>query len=149
MSPQSQMALTLPVLLSPIVVAIIMIALCSLLKEPHRRQFSAIFLAGAGAAYLSGGFGLWEFGFCAIITLLAYLGLQRYKQIAIGWGLHACWDIAHHYYGNPIIPFAAASSIGCAFPSISKTSWPDGVSACNKNIHKCGMKLRVTPLSGL
>ena len=73
MSPQSHMALTLPVLLSPIVVAIIMIALCSLLKEPHRQQFSAIFLAGAGAAYLSGGFGLWEFGFCAIITLLAYL----------------------------------------------------------------------------
>jgi Na+/proline symporter len=80
-------------------------------------------LAGAGAAYLSGGFGLWEFGFCAIITLLAYLGLQRYKQIAIGWGLHACWDIAHHYYGNPIIPFAAASSIGCAVCDLGLAAW--------------------------
>jgi hypothetical protein len=26
---------------------------------------------------------------------------------------------------------------------------PGGVSACSKNIHKCGMKFRVTPLSGL
>jgi Na+/proline symporter len=123
MSPQSQIALTLPILLSPIVVAIVMIGLCSLLKEPHRQQFSAIFLAGAGAAYLSGGFGLWEFGFCAIITLLAYLGLQHYKAIAIGWGLHTCWDIAHHYYGNPIIPFAAASSIGCAVCDLGLAAW--------------------------
>jgi hypothetical protein len=123
MSPQSQMALTLPILLLPIAVAIIMIALCSLLREPHRQQFSAIFLAGAGAAYLSGGFGLWEFGFCAIITLLAYLGLQHYKAIAIGWGLHTCWDIAHHYYGNPIIPFAAASSIGCAVCDLGLAAW--------------------------
>lgn len=100
MSPQSQIELTLPILLSPIVVAIVMIGLCSVLKEPHRQQFSAIFLAGAGAAYLSGGFSLWEFGFCAIITLLAYLGLQHYKAIAIGWGLHTSWDMAHHYEGG-------------------------------------------------
>src|SRR5215472_13439921 len=37
----------------------------------------------------------------------------------------------------------------CALPSISTTSWPGGVSACSKNIQRCGMKLRVTPLSGL
>jgi hypothetical protein len=123
MSPQSQIALTLPILLSPIVVAIVMIGLCSLLKEPHRQQFSAIFLAGAGAAYLSGGFGVWEFGFCAIITLLAYLGLQHYKSIAIGWALHTSWDIAHHFYGNPIIPFAAASSIGCAVCDLGLAAW--------------------------
>ena len=123
MSPQSQTVLSLPILLSPIAVAIVIIVLCSLLKEPQRRHFSAIFVAGAGAAYLSGGFGLWEFGFCAIITLLAYQGLQHYRAIAIAWALHTCWDIAHHYYGNPIIPFAATSSIGCAVCDLVLAAW--------------------------
>src|SRR5688500_4672902 len=31
---------------------------------------------------------------------------------------------------------------------MSKTSWPGGVMACRRNIQRCGMKLRVTPLSG-
>jgi hypothetical protein len=123
MSPQSQMALTWPILLSPIGVALVMIGLCSILREPQRQKFSAIFLAGAGAAYLSGGFGLWEFGFCIIITLLAYQGLRHYNAIAIGWVLHTCWDLAHHYYGNPIIPFAAASSIGCAICDLGLAAW--------------------------
>src|SRR6266852_155920 len=39
--------------------------------------------------------------------------------------------------------------MGCALPSISSTSCPEGVNACKRNIHKCGMKFRVTPLSGL
>lgn len=123
MSPQSHIELSLPVLLSPVGVAIVMIALCSLLKEPQRQRFSAIFLAGAGAAYLSGGFGVWEFGFCAAITALAYQGLQHYRAIAIGWVLHTCWDVAHHYYGNPIIPFAPTSSIGCAVCDLGLASW--------------------------
>src|SRR5579863_4235787 len=42
-----------------------------------------------------------------------------------------------------------ASSIGRAFPSISKTSWPGGVRVCRRNIQRCGIKFRVTPLSGL
>jgi hypothetical protein len=29
------------------------------------------------------------------------------------------------------------------------TSWPVGVRVCNRNIQRWGMKLRVTPLSGL
>src|SRR5437016_10094531 len=41
------------------------------------------------------------------------------------------------------------SVIGCAFPSIKKTRWSGGVSAFSKNIQRCGMKFRVTPLSGL
>jgi len=32
----------------------------SLLREPARRQFNAIFVGGAMGAYLSGGFGPWE-----------------------------------------------------------------------------------------
>src|SRR5882757_5630126 len=43
----------------------------------------------------------------------------------------------------------AASSMGCALPSISTTSCPGGVSAFSRNIQRCGIKLRVTPLSGL
>jgi Family of unknown function (DUF6010) len=123
MSQQSQMELSLPILLSPIGVATVIVVLFSRLKEPQRQHFGAIFLVGAGAAYLSGGFGLWEFGFCAIITLLAYQGLQHYRAIAIGWVLHMAWDIAHHYYGNPIVPFAAASSIGCAVCDLGLAAW--------------------------
>src|SRR6266550_9519278 len=39
--------------------------------------------------------------------------------------------------------------MGLALPSISKTSWPGGVSPLSRNIHRCGMKFLVTPLSGL
>src|SRR6267378_2935476 len=39
--------------------------------------------------------------------------------------------------------------MGCALPSISTTSWPSGVSDCSRNIQRWGIKLRVTPLSGL
>src|SRR2546426_10898968 len=41
------------------------------------------------------------------------------------------------------------SVIGCAFPSMRKTSCSGGVRLLSKNIQRCGMKLRVTPLSGL
>ena len=100
--------------ISPLFVALLWIALFSLLKEPARRNFSAIMIAGAGAAYLNGGFGPWEFVFCALITFLAYQGLRQYRWIGVAWLLHAAWDVAHHLYGNPIVPFAPVSSAGCA-----------------------------------
>jgi hypothetical protein len=123
MSPQSQIALTWPIMLSPLLVAVVFVMLCSLLGEGPRQKFSAIFLAGAGAAYLSGGFGLWEFAFCAVITILAYLGLDNYRAIAVGWVLHTCWDIAHHFHGHPIIPFSPTSSIGCAVCDLGIAAW--------------------------
>nr|WP_184039354.1 DUF6010 family protein [Chitinivorax tropicus] len=98
----------------PVLVALVLIAHISLLAEPARQKFSAIFLAGAGAAYLSGGFGLWEFVFCTIMTILAYVGLSNYRALAIGWLAHTIWDYLHHLYGNPIIPFQPMSSFGCA-----------------------------------
>jgi hypothetical protein len=101
-------------MVAPVIVAIIFIALCSLLKEPTRRQFSAILVAGAGAAYLSGGFGIAEFAFCTVMTFVAFKGLSNYQWIGLGWLLHTAWDVAHHLYGNPIIPFAANSSFGCS-----------------------------------
>ena len=96
-SPQSQIPLTWPILFAPLLVAAVLIFLISLFREPGRRKFSAVFLAGAGAAYLSGGLGIAEFAFCALITFLAYRGLDNYRYIAIGWVLHTCWDLAHHY----------------------------------------------------
>ena len=41
--------------LGPIIVALVYISLCFLFKEPNRRNFNAIMIAGAGAAYLNGG----------------------------------------------------------------------------------------------
>lgn len=98
----------------PVGVGIALVSLMSALPEPARQKFGAVFLAGAGAAYLSGGFGLLEFGFCAVVTALAYAGLTHYRALAAGWLAHTLWDYLHHLYGNPIIPFAPSSSFGCA-----------------------------------
>ncbi len=105
---------TTPQLVLPVAVALVIIATISLLAEPARQKLSAIFLAGGGGAYLSGGFGWWEFAFCGVVTALAYAGLSGYRAIAIGWLAHTAWDYLHHLYGNPIIPLAPTSSFGCA-----------------------------------
>jgi len=100
---------------APILVGVIYVSLCSFLNEPSRRNFNAIMVGGAGAAYLSGGgFGLWEFAFTAIVTFCAYQGLRSYRFIGVAWLLHTGWDVLHHLYGNPIIPFVPTSSFGCA-----------------------------------
>jgi hypothetical protein len=99
---------------APIGVAILFIVAASLFKEPNRRNFMAIMIAGAGAAYLNGGFGKWEFAFTAVVTYCAYKGLHSYGFIGVGWILHAAWDVVHHLYGTPIVPFVALSSLGCA-----------------------------------
>jgi hypothetical protein len=102
-------------ILGPVIVAVVYVSLCSLFKEPNRRKFNAIFVAGAGAAYLSGGgFGVWEFAFTAVITYLAYRGLGSYAFIGVAWLLHTVWDALHHLYGNPIVSFVEHSSLGCA-----------------------------------
>jgi len=101
-------------MISPVMVAFVWIVSFSLLREPARRNLSAIMMAGAGAAYLNGGLGPWEFAFCTLITFLAYRGLTDYRFIGAAWILHAVWDVVHHLYGNPIVPFAPSSSAGCA-----------------------------------
>ncbi|MBA3795387.1 MAG: hypothetical protein H0X19_14805 [Rubrobacter sp.] len=101
-------------ILAPIIIALVFILLSSLFKEPVRQNFNAIFVAGAGAAYLSGGFGVWEFAFTALVTYCAYRGLRSYGFIGVAWLLHTGWDALHHLYGNPIVPFVADSSLGCA-----------------------------------
>jgi hypothetical protein len=95
-------------------ISLVYILLFSLVREPVRQQYNAIVVAGAGAAYLSGGLGGWEFAFCTLMTFVAYKGLTHYYFIGIGWLLHTVWDVMHHLYGNPIVPFDPASSAGCA-----------------------------------
>jgi hypothetical protein len=106
-------------LLVNIVVAVLIgvafVLLNSLIPEPARRHFNAIMVGGAGAAYLSGGgLGAWEFAFTAVVTYVAYRGLESWTFIGIGWLLHTAWDVVHHVRGEPIVPFAEHSSLGCA-----------------------------------
>jgi uncharacterized protein DUF6010 len=108
---------------APVIVAVIYISAVSLFKEPQRRNFNAIMIAGAGAAYLNGGFGMWEFAFTAVVTFFAYRGLQSYRFIGIGWLLHTGWDVLHHLYGTPIVPFVATSSLGCAICDPVIAAW--------------------------
>jgi hypothetical protein len=100
---------------APVLIGILYIALMSLVREPHRRRLNAVMVAGAGAAYLSGGgLGAWEFGFTAVATYVAYRGLDSWTFIGIAWLLHTLWDVLHHLKGAPIIPFVHDSSLGCA-----------------------------------
>ncbi len=55
-----------------------------------------------------------EFAFTALVTYCAYRGLRSYGFIGVAWLLHTGWDALHHLYGNPIVPFVADSSLGCA-----------------------------------
>jgi hypothetical protein len=101
--------------LGPIVIALIFVALASLIREPARQKFMAVMVAGAGAAYLSAfGLGFREFAFTTVVTYCAYRGLNSYRFIGIGWLLHTGWDIVHHLAGSPLLPFSPDSSLGCA-----------------------------------
>jgi hypothetical protein len=101
--------------IAPVLIGVLYALLMSLIREPHRRRVNAIMVAGAGAAYLSGGgFGGWEVAYTAVATYVAYRGLESWKFIGIGWLMHAGWDLLHYLKGHPILPFAHNSSLGCA-----------------------------------
>jgi hypothetical protein len=97
----------------PALGALLFVAMMSLVAEPTRRTLNAIILAGASGVYLSGGFGLWELIYPVIGAAIAFRGLRSYRFIGVGWLIHACWDIAHHLWGNPIWPFMPSSAFGC------------------------------------
>ena len=99
--------------LGPAFGAAAFVLLMSLVREPSRKTFNAIFVAGASGVYLSGGFGVWELLYPAIATPVAFMGLRSHLFIGIAWLMHSCWDIAHHLWGNPIWPFMPTSSFGC------------------------------------
>ena len=93
-------------------------ALCFVLgmswvPEPARRTFNAILVAGTCGAYLNGGFGEWELIYPILATPVVFAGVQSYRFIGIAWLMHAAWDLAHHFWGNPIWPFMPTSSWGC------------------------------------
>ena len=100
--------------IGPTIAAGIFVMVMSLVREPTRRQFNAVLVAGATGVYMSGGgFGIWELAFPLIALPVAYLGLASYVFIGITWLMHSGWDILHHWWGNPIWPFAPTSSFGC------------------------------------
>lgn len=109
--------------IAAIIVAFVFILLSSLIKEPSRKQFMAIMVSGAGAAYLNGGLGIYEFVFTTIVTYLAFKGLNNYFYIGIAWLMHTGWDIIHHLYGNPIVPFVSNSSGQCAVTDALIAVW--------------------------
>ena len=109
--------------ISPVAAAIVYVLICSRIREPSRRNFNAIMIAGAGAAYLNGGMGIWEFVFTPVITFLAFKGLHDYRYIGLGWLLHTAWDVVHHRYGSPIVPFSPTSSAGCAICDTILALW--------------------------
>ncbi|MFH8409311.1 DUF6010 family protein [Streptomyces sp. NPDC018019] len=101
--------------ISPVLVGVCYALLMGLIREPHRRRFNAVMVGGAGAAYLSGGgFGGWELPATAVITYVAYRGLESWTFVGIAWLLHTAWDLFHHLKGNPILPFVHDSSLSCA-----------------------------------
>jgi len=108
----------------PVMIAMVVILLASLMREPHRRNLMAILVAGAGSAYLSGGgFGKWELAFCTVMAICSFKGLESYRFIGIAWLLHTGWDVLHHLYGNPVLPFDSTSSLGCAICDPVLAAW--------------------------
>ena len=105
--------------------ALVFIMLMSLVREPHRRTYNAILVAGASGVYMSAGaFGVLEIVYAAIAGgILAHLGLRSYRFIGIAWMMHTAWDLAHHEYGAPIWPFMPTSSLGCAIFDAIIAAW--------------------------
>ena len=99
--------------IGPAVAAGVFVLLMSTVREPARRTFNAVLVAGTAGVYLSGGFGLWELMYPVIVTPILYLGLRSYRFIGIAWLMHAAWDLPHHFWGHPIWPFMPTSSFGC------------------------------------
>ena len=99
--------------LGPVLGGLVFIAFMSLLKQPTRRTFNAIFVSGAMGAYLGGGLGAWELPFAAAGSVVAFRGLRSSQFIGLAWAMHSVWDLVHHFYGNPIWPFLETSSFGC------------------------------------
>jgi hypothetical protein len=94
--------------------AVVFVLVMSLVREPARRNYNAVFVAGASGVYLSGGLGLWELAYVAVAGgVVSYLGLRSYRFIGLAWLMHAGWDLVHHFHGHAIWPFMPTSSFGC------------------------------------
>jgi hypothetical protein len=106
-------ALVLKDWIGPAVGAVVFVAIMSLVPEPARRKFNAIFAAGAVGAYIGSSFGPWELVYPVVATPVVYCGLKSHRFIGVAWLMHAGWDLIHHLWGKPIWPFLRTSSFGC------------------------------------
>jgi hypothetical protein len=112
--PSAPPPLTVLDYIAPAIAAGIFVVVMSLVKEPTRRHVNAVIVGGATGVYMSGGgFGIWEIVFPVIALPVAYLGLGSHVFIGVAWLMHSGWDILHHWWGDPIWPFAPTSSFGC------------------------------------
>jgi len=109
--------------IGPVIGAGAFVLIMSFVREPARRTFNAVFIAGASAAYMSGGFGVWELVYPVIATPVVYLGLRSYRFIGLAWLMHAAWDVPHHLWGHPIWPFMPTSSFGCVVFDSAVAIW--------------------------
>ena len=108
----------------PAVGAVVFVLIMSLVREPARRNYNALLVAGASSAYMSGGFGAWELPYTAVAGgVVAYLGLGSHRFIGVAWLMHSAWDLLHHLYGNPIWPFMPTSSFGCMIFDVLIATW--------------------------
>ena len=98
-----------------IAIALVFVAFWSLLPEPMRQKFNAVFVAGAGGAYVDSALGPADLVFAFAVSVAAYKGLSSYRWIAVAWAMHVVWDVVHHAVGDPILAFDPLSSFGCAF----------------------------------
>jgi hypothetical protein len=99
--------------LGPLGGALVFVALLSLVREPARLKLNALGIAGAAATYVGGALGAWELAYAAVGLAVAYRALGSYRWIAVGWWMHAGWDLVHHLLGSPIWPWMPLSSFGC------------------------------------
>ena len=100
-------------LVGPTLGGVLFIAVMSLVPHPTRRNFNAIFAAGAVGAYIGGAFGVWELAYPIVALPVVYLGLRSYRAIGVAWLMHAAWDLPHHLAGRPIWAYVRTSSLGC------------------------------------
>jgi hypothetical protein len=108
----------------PAIGAVAFVLIMSFVREPARRRFNAVLVAGASGTYLSGGgFGVWELLYPALTTPVVYLALDSHRFIGIAWLMHSAWDLAHHWWGNPLWPFMATSSFGCLIFDALIATW--------------------------
>ena len=109
--------------IAPIAVSFVYIGIMSLLRERARHRLSALIIAGAGSACFGAGFGTWETFFSIPMFWLAYRGFDDYRSIGVGWMFHIVWDLLHHLYGAPILPFIPLSSFACAICDAGLAAW--------------------------
>jgi len=106
-------SMTVMAVLGPAIGAGVFVLAMATVRQPARRTLNAVVVAGASGVYLSGGFGIWEVVYPVAVMPVVYRALQSYRYIGVAWLMHAAWDVAHHFWGNPIWPFMRTSSFGC------------------------------------